>query len=79
MDVIVLGASPLCEIGSLKEISRPSDTSDWQSTRWGQLLWGDPGWEGSLRMRRQADKNKRRQPHPHQRREVTNRNVLQGR
>jgi hypothetical protein len=33
MGVIVWGASPLCEIGSLKEISRPSDRSDWQSTR----------------------------------------------
>ena len=29
-------------------------------------------------MRRQADKLMRRQPHLHQRREVTNRNVLQG-
>jgi len=33
MGVIVWGASPLCEIGSLKEIISPSDTSDWQSTR----------------------------------------------
>ena len=33
MGVIVWGVSPLCEIGSLKEISRPSDHSDWQSTR----------------------------------------------
>jgi hypothetical protein len=28
MGVIVWGASPLCEIGSLKEISRPSDHSE---------------------------------------------------
>ena len=33
MGVIVWGASPLCEIGSLKEIISPSDHSDWQSTR----------------------------------------------
>ena len=33
MGVIVWGASPLCEIGSLKEIRIPSDHSDWQSTR----------------------------------------------
>ena len=60
---ILCWISPLCETGSLKEISIPNDNSDWQSTRRKQLRWGDPGWEGSWS----------------QNCEVTNRNVLQGR
>lgn len=63
MGISLWGSSPLCETGSLKEISIPNDNSDWQSTRRKQLRTGDRGWEGSWS----------------QICEATNRNILQGR
>jgi hypothetical protein len=47
MGMILWGASPLCETGSLKELRILNDNSDRQSTRRWQLRWGDPGWGGS--------------------------------
>ena len=42
MGLSLWGVSPLCETGSLKEVSLPNERSDWQSTRRRQLRQSDP-------------------------------------